>query len=77
MPPLYATNPLPLFPLSCVPASNNLIHWGTDFEGDFEFYSNAEILSLICDIKKNEKKILLDAKLNIQHFNLRKEFPLK
>lgn len=46
MPPLYATNPLPLFLLSFVPESNNLIHWGTGFEGDFEFYCSAEILPL-------------------------------
>lgn len=46
MPPLCATNPLPLFLLSFGSASNNLSHWGTDFEGDFEIYCNAEILSL-------------------------------
>lgn len=63
MPPLYATNPLPLFPLSFVPASNNLIYWGTDFEGDFEFYSNAEILSLMmCDIKKKKNSSGCQAK---------------
>lgn len=46
MPLLYATTLLPLFPLNIVPKINNLIHWGTGFERDFEFYCYAEILSL-------------------------------
>lgn len=31
---------------SYVPVSNNLMHWGTDYEQDSELYCNAEIVSL-------------------------------